>query len=498
MSGQGVLQASGLENRPVAPPGKAPEPDEDKSEPAYAADETGIVAWVKRYQHYRKKADKKRTLGVWVVYFSLAALPLFGLGQALIPSADGERRRYTFWLLVMYVASGLGLLMTTCFLGLRRYLRQRRLRMPAAMTGVWLVSGVTLIVVLLTLAALLPRPDSEYAWIDFQQLRGKERSASNYATKSDSPGKGSGKAGQTSQDPDGKNKAESSRGEQGQGSDKADSKSSGERKGQGSSGKAKGDGQKGSGEEKSDADRDSKKEKNQKDSSGKAEQTRQEKGIRQSSSRDDGDDRQDFNRSRNESTSAPTSIPPGLANALKWIVFAIVALVTLVAVLFAIVRFLANFTGWAARFLDAWSRFWARLFGPRKREGRHADEPAIAARPAAPPRPFSSYHNPFQLGQRWSPYEFCCYTFSAFEAWARERGVARQTGETPLEHAERVGNEIPAIETDARRLALIYARGVYGSTELPAAVNDVLREVWDQLDGGAQDIRTTETQRAQR
>src|SRR5437764_13058150 len=69
-SGEGVLQAAGLE-QPEAP------------EPAGS---------IERYQKKQKAEDgKRRTPGVWVVYFSLAALPIFGLGQSLIPSEDLER-----------------------------------------------------------------------------------------------------------------------------------------------------------------------------------------------------------------------------------------------------------------------------------------------------------------------------------------------------------------------------------------------------------------------
>src|SRR5262249_8594069 len=123
-------------------------------------------------------------------------------------------------------------------------------------------------------------------------------------------------------------------------------------------------------------------------------------------------------------------------------------------------------------------------FARRKRE--ESQQLAAEAAPQARRlRPFSSFHNPFRLGQHWTPYEFCCYTFAAFEAWAREQGVARQAGETPLEHAERLGEEVPHLEGDARRLALIYARGIYGGGELPPAVNDVLQQIWDKLEGSA-------------
>jgi hypothetical protein len=99
------------------------------------------LTWWQRYERYRDAQKRKHTPGVWVVYFSLAALPLFGLGQSLIPIKEEGRRQYVFWLLVLYVGSGLGLLLTTCFLGLRRYLRQKNLRMPVAMTGAWLMTA---------------------------------------------------------------------------------------------------------------------------------------------------------------------------------------------------------------------------------------------------------------------------------------------------------------------------------------------------------------------
>ncbi len=79
MNAEGVLQAAGLDNEPAEPKNTA----EDKPK-----EREGFWQRWRRYQEQRKK---KRTLGVWVVYFSLAALPLFGLGQALIDAADGER-----------------------------------------------------------------------------------------------------------------------------------------------------------------------------------------------------------------------------------------------------------------------------------------------------------------------------------------------------------------------------------------------------------------------
>jgi hypothetical protein len=150
----------------------------------------------------RKKRKRGSAPGTWVIYFSLAALPLFGLGQWLVPAADAMGRRRIFLLLCVYVASGLGLLLTTSFLGLRRYLRQRKLQMPPYMTGVWLSAGAALIVAILFLSAAIPRPNPEY---EISSLTGKLgsplRDASDYASGQENQEQGA--AGEPSDSPQG-------------------------------------------------------------------------------------------------------------------------------------------------------------------------------------------------------------------------------------------------------------------------------------------------------
>src|SRR5262249_25994962 len=75
---RGLLQETGLEKSAPA-----------KEEPPKDGDEK--LNWWERFRRYRDAERKKHTPGTWVVYFSLAALPLFGLLQALIPSEETER-----------------------------------------------------------------------------------------------------------------------------------------------------------------------------------------------------------------------------------------------------------------------------------------------------------------------------------------------------------------------------------------------------------------------
>ena len=141
-----------------------------------------------RFVQYRRR---RHAPGVWVVYFSLAALPLFGLGQWSVRAGGLEGRRHMFQLLVVYVASALGLLLTTSFLGLRRYLRQRRLTMPAEMAAVWLTTGAVMIVAILLVCLILPRRNPEYSVTHLSWLAGSPDNlrTSRYGFGNDGPQK---------------------------------------------------------------------------------------------------------------------------------------------------------------------------------------------------------------------------------------------------------------------------------------------------------------------
>jgi hypothetical protein len=508
-SGTGLLQAAGLA-KPAADDGP-PAEEEKPEEPA--------PGWWERYRRYREERRKKHTPGVWVVYFSLAALPLFGLGQSLIPVDAEGRRRYVFWLMVVYVGSGLGLLLTTTFLGLRHYLRQRGVRMPAAMTGAWLTMGGVLVVALLAVGALLPRPRAEYPLVELPGLGSPERQASNWAMKGGAPGKGEGRPG--SEGPRGNEKNEA--GSQGKGGDgqagregaqgnKAGPNSGGRQGSQGGSqGKAEGQqdggrsgeqgqggGERGNGQGKPGEGQD-------KRGAGQHPQDQQRDG---NPGRKPGEQRQGESGNQASDKVRPpdeTGQPPeersggsalgrllallaALAPILKWVVFVAFALVVAFLVLRGVLQFLANFTNWARDLLKALRSWWEGLFGwlGRREEGeREAGEEVI---PAAPPRPFASYGNPFRDGSadRLGPEKLVRHAFEAFQAWAWERDLGRRPDETPLEFAGRVGMEVPALEADAGRLAVLYARVLYARGPLPADARAVVEQFWERLEAVAE------------
>ena len=482
VGGEGLLQATGLEKPADDAANKAPteetEINSDKKEPGL------LIGWWEKFERYREGRKKRRVLGAWVVYFSLAALPLFGLGEALIPVAETARRQYVFWLMALYVGCGLGLLLTTCFLSIRRYLRQRRLQMPAAMTAVWLTTGGGLIAALLLIGALLPRPRPEYSMLPFHQASADKRSASNLAGQGGSSGQGEGRRiGDQPKD-------------QGQGPGDKDAKATGRDKGERVQDKDKD----GSGGEK-DKDKDGRAK--DKDTRGTIRRATPRTRRRTPNSRNPATRRPPSRRTsrrnpiRPSSDSRAASHPgsswdwksalSGVAVVLKWIVFALLILAVIFFLLREGLKFLANFTDWAKNLLNALSGLWANLFKSRAREANEEEEAGTAKR-GEPVKPFASYGNPFLDGrtERRPVKEIVKFTFTALQAWAREHNVERRPGETPLEFAGRLGEEFPGLEADVLRFTILYARAVYDYGPLPANALDVVRQFWKRLETAAE------------
>jgi hypothetical protein len=468
-TGTGVLEGAGLEKS--AAPVTAQSEDLQPPQPAGKRNKTREPSWWERYQSFREKRRKTQPPGVWVVYFALAALPIFGLGQALIDVADHPRRAYTFQLMALYLASSLGLLVTTAFLGLRRYLRQRRLEMPKMVTAAWLVVGGVLLASLVVIGAVLPRPQAEFSLLDLGRADSKKLAASKYAVSRGEPGKGKGRPGAQEHDPDG---------------DPASSNDS-DRKGSGGKGKNKGNDGKG---------KDGKGSAKGSKSKGKQESETRDQDKKSSDSRDpqnkeDGDQSGDSKAEEPDQQATPPddsgsgsflkNLIADVSKLLKWIVFGILIVVTLLFVLGGGLRYLANFTDWARRLLDALRRFWEGLFGLPQRGTATLDDDA--ARRA--PRPsFQFFANPFHNGGagQMSPAELIRYSFEALEAWAAESDCERVAQETPLEFTNRLADEVGSLDKETRRLGTLYACVLYARGNLPADWRATLEEFWTRLE----------------
>jgi hypothetical protein len=476
-SGEGLLEAAGLEPKSARIEDlKARVEEEAKDPPGWA----GVWA---RYQRYREKRKKNRPLGVWVVYFALATLPIFGLGQALLAVDDAQRRTNVFWLMGIYVASGLALLLTTCFLSLRRYLRQRNVDMPVTMTATWLTTGGAIILVLLVLGALLPRPAAEYSVLDLNPLRSEDRHASRF-----SPGKGN--AGKDQGQPDGKGEQNKDGGD-GKESGMKDGKNSGKVQDKAeSSGGDKGQKDKG-GETSSKEGKGGKSGKDGKDA-----KSEKDGGNSKDSGNDEKADKEKSSSSSSKTSSSSTNNPVqaisaamgAVATILKWVVFAVVALIVVFVVLRHGLSFLANFSQWARDLLASLRKFWEGLFGRADKESGARDGVKEEAKVIEEAVPFAAFRNPFSDGtaaQR-SPKELLRYSFAALEAWARDCDLARLPQETPMEFAARIAEEAPALAEDVRRFIGLYVWAEYARGPLPGDLAEVVRRLWQRLEAAAE------------
>jgi hypothetical protein len=460
-SGRGLLNAAGLDADETAPVSREPRASAKPKKPKKlkkAEPDSKLWNWIERYKAHREvKRKAGHTPGVWVLYFALAALPLFALGQSLVDADDDKRRRATFLQMAVYVASALGLLVTTSLLGVRRYLRQRKAKVPAAMTFGWLGLGAVLIVGFVALAAFLPRPHSEVPWFGIERAGKSDRDASRYAQRGGSSGKGDGAAGSESKAGDGN---ASGKGGQPGGGTKGEKGSGKGNEGKGGGGK-KQDG-KGEGDQKDDSER---RDAQASENDQQADDAKEEGGSRKSGSQ----------------SSSTGGVLEKVAGALKWLVFAVVALLVIFGLFFAMLKYLAPFTDWAKRWLEGLRAWWASLFG--KRAAPVKEEESVAKPQAAVVQPFSAFSNPFSDGsaEGRDVGELIAYSFEALDAWAHDRAAGRDLTETPFEFVLRLGVVFPDQEEEFARLALLYAHAAYSERPLPPDARAVLEAAWEQM-----------------
>lgn len=498
-SGRGVLAAAGFDGTKSA---TAAEDDEEfdpdrsvretrkknkKKEPEPAA----VVGWVQKYLKFREWRKKKpHTPGVWVLYFALAAIPLFALGQAMIPVDDSDRRAATFWQMAIYVGSALGLLVTTTLMGLKRYLEDRKASIPTVLTAAWLGLGLLLIVAFIGVAAMLPRPHSETP-LFAQQKGGKlDRKASkNAVVKDNSAGQGDGAAGQRKESGDGQKNAQGGKpggkGEgqaKGQGDNKGGNQSGGNKGDK--QGEKGGDGNKGNGEKSGDKSPQENKGSDQK--GGKDGQgNKSDKGDEndQSDGKSDGEG-SDGDGSDGEQGSNPLEkLGQGfeaVGEVVKWIVWIVLAVVVIGGGGYFLLKYLGNFTGWAKGLLD-----WFRgLFGKKVAKAKTDEEDAAEEEELLRPPPFSAFDNPFTDGTAKSrtARELAEYTFAAFDAWAWDRDAGRQPDETPSEFAARIAEDHPDLGEPGQVLADLYVMAMYSKKDLPPDAKKKLAAFWESLE----------------
>jgi hypothetical protein len=390
-------------------------------------------------------------------------------------------------------------------LNLRRYLRQRHVEMPLPIAGTWVGVGAVLIVIVMMLAILIPRPGAEVALSrpPWQVGSPGGLSAARFAVNRD----GGEQQGDEQDATAGERTAEEGQGELDKSVGKVDPNSnakgtkesdsgkpgkSGPQDGKGESGGKQGDDpnnpasdgsqQQGNG---SVAKRNADGKQNKSEGRSRS-QIAKSKGEREQASgekKDDGKDQSSEQARGIRKMATPTAHPPnpiqniasslgGLAGVLKVVFYIVLAVVLAVLVW--------KYREQILRGLADIMRALRELFGgPRSGEAASDEKAAAAVRPKS----FAEFQDPFLTGQqaRLAPEELVRYTFAAFEAWANDRGRPRSPDCTPQELIGAAVDPESPLYAEAWQLVRMYGEVAYASGRISREAANRLRDVWQLM-----------------
>lgn len=484
-AGVGLLEESGL-----APSSPDPADTHDAPE-GQAASLLPQRPWWKVGGRDADEASRPHPPGVWLIYFSLATLPIFGFGQAFVPAVEADRRTVVLFYFLIYITCGMGLLLATSFLNLRRYLRRRKISMPAAMTATWLTTGACMIAALSLAAAVLLPSLSGFRAIEGSTFGPSGHRASRWAMLKDggvqgdgapSEGDAASKAAhppEESSEPEGSGKtndlnaARQTNGRGRQGGNRGQGRAkSGARTGKSSSSKGNKAGNQGRSQEQASTPG---KGQGQSKQANKAESSPQDNKVQGSG--------QDAESSSNQDQGSSQAVqPPSLAfQAPSWLRIPIL-IVGLAFLGLGAIRYGPDLLrGLVALLAALLGGLW--FGGPRKRKLKEAADASPAPEP--PAQPFAAYANPFDVGldRSLTPDDLVVYTFEALEAWAYEHGLGRSPHETPTEFVQRLGKARPELNTDTPRVVSYFVTITYGRRGLKPEILPALRRCWRTLEG---------------
>jgi Domain of unknown function (DUF4129) len=362
--------------------------------------------------------------GLWVVYFSLAALPLFGVGQMLLPGGDAHLRRMGLAYLLVYLAAALGLLLTTSFLGLRRYLRQRHLRMPGGIAFGWVRFGVSLAVLVLVAALLLPRPGALDTWASLRyQVDYQLRRASQFAAGINPPGEDTGRPANESTGSNRDNEGGST-----------------------SQGRERGG-----------------------------------RGINSGQDQANSAPREEAGRNAGPEQPGPNRVAGDRARRFYVAFKSLLFLTGAILLAWWLVRRRELIQQVLRAFLAAVLQFFRNLFHFPLTHKHAGINVAGAATPKR--RAFDAYESPFVTGKdrSWPPEQVILYSYEALRAWAGEQGIEVLPQQTAREFCLGLGERFPEVATELSRLSVLYSHAAYG-TSLPAACElEPVRHLWRYL-----------------
>jgi len=388
---------------------------------------------------------RKHNPGVWVLYFALLALPVFGLGQLIIESRTG--RSLAWFYMIVYLLSALLLLVMISLLSVRRYSRQRGLEMEMGLSMKWLLAGGAAVSVLMMVMAILPLPslDSGFWEPPFKITNRDDLRAHRWGWGSETVGDGKGGQQQGGQQQGGQQQGGQQQGGQQQG---------GQQQG----------GQQQGGQQPA------------------AQQPTTQKQDQKSAERKPGELLQRGNpqdaaapQPRQDQTKFKTPELPKIewnpGASLRWLMLLVLVAI---AIFFAI-RNRRELAAWIHGFIAMVKGWFHPDAGPTAMETGE-----ISEREEKTSIRFSDLPNPFSR-HAGDPDGTIKALFDAACIWGHEHRVPRREDETPEEFVARLGRKYSPIAETLKRLGMAYSRLAYAQKHVQPGEVQALRTLWDWM-----------------
>jgi hypothetical protein len=461
--GYGLLQSLGIFKR-----SDDPEPTTPPQRPTQAPDTPEIS----------NKESRSHNPGVWILYFALLALPVFGLGQFFLPS--GQAQRVALACLVIYLGSALALLVMISLLALRQYVRQRDVEMQTAMSWNWLATGIGSVLGLVLLMAILPLPmlgasnwelpfklssrtdqtPSQWGWGNEgvkqqqpQQQQPQQQQPQQQQPQQQQPQQQQPQQQQPQQQQPQQQQPQQQQPQQQQPQQQQPQQQQPQQQQQQPQ-------QQQPQQQQQQPQQQQPQQQQPQQQQPQQQQPQQQQPQQQQPQQQQPQQQQPQQQQPN--TWSPPKIDWNLGATMRWLLIAILALVALV---FG-VKYLRQWLAW-------FHRDGSEAFEPTEQD---SSVPIQASRPIR----FSELEDPFKL-HRNEPDEIIRSLFHAVSVWGKEHRVARAEDETPDEYSRRLGRKYSEISESLTHLGLMVSRLAYAKKSVKPSDANSLQPLWEWL-----------------
>ncbi len=372
--------------------------------------------------------------GVWVLYFAILAIPIFGLGQFFLPTPTSQR--FGLACVITYLASALSLLVVISLLSLRQYVRQRDVEMSDEMPFIWLASGIGAVLGLVLLMALLPLPmmDSNSWELPFRISSKPNLTPSRWGWGKE-PANSGAQQPQAQQPQAQQPQAQQPQAQQPQ------------------------------------AQQPQAQQPQAQQPQAQQPQAQQPQAQQPQAQQPQAQQPQAQQPQTQQPQTQQPPTPPPSTTSIEWNPTATFRWLLLAALLLATLFFGIKYI----------RPLWNLLFGWMGNEPAELSAAGEGDSGETERRlTFGDLSNPFQ-GERRSPDRVVRQMFQAAELWGREHRVSRKEDETPEEYLKRLGRKYSEMSSPMTQLGWTYSRLAYANKSATADEAESLRALWDWM-----------------